>query len=151
MGALLDPTDRRRTGGIRWLLVVHTVTMFFFATINTATGLDLQAVSNVDDRAFPGNEELPPGPFGYNLLVFSNAITIVPNVMFILNNMLADGLLVNPVPASVARVSNVPLQLYRCCVIYAMNYWVMAFPFLMYIACVGTCSGPSQANNNTSS
>jgi hypothetical protein len=95
MGALLDSTGCRRGGGIRWLLVAHTVSMFLFATINAATGLELQSASNIENRGFPGNEELPPGPFGYNLLVFSNAITIVPNVMFLVNNWLADGLLVS--------------------------------------------------------
>ena len=30
-----------------------------------------------------------------------------------------------------------------------MNHWVMAFPYLMYLASVGTCSSPSQAGGDT--
>lgn len=105
MSALLNPADR--TKGIRWLLVAHTVTMFLFATISTAMDLDLQSTSNSDNREFPGADELPPGPFGYNLLLFSNALNVIPHVMFLLNNLLADGLLVSPLLGSVAWVSNV--------------------------------------------
>ena len=31
----------------------------------------------------------------------------------------------------------VPPQLYRCCVIYSMNLWVIAFPCLMYMCSLG--------------
>jgi hypothetical protein len=30
-----------------------------------------------------------------------------------------------------------------------MNHWVMAFPYLMYLATVGTCSSPPQADGDT--
>ena len=37
-------------------------------------------------------------------------------------------------------VQHMPLlKLYRCHVIYAMNYWIIAFPCLMYLASVGMC------------
>lgn len=105
MDALLNPADRTR--GTRWLLVAHTVTMFLFTTISTAMGMVLQSTSDVDNREFPGNDRLPPGPFGYNFLLFTNAITIIPNVLFLLNNWLADGLLVSPALNLVAWLFNV--------------------------------------------
>lgn len=33
-------------------------------------------------------------------------------------------------------------QLYRCYIIYSMNYWVIAFPCLMYLASIGVCLRP---------
>jgi len=116
MGTLLDPVNRSREG-IRWGLVVHTVAMFSCFTINTALSLDYQSIAYIDNRAFPGDASLPPGPYTYQYLISSGAINVVSGSMFLLNNWLADGLL-----------------LYRCCVIYAMNYWVIAFPSLMYLA-----------------
>lgn len=119
MMALIGPIDRPR-GGVRWGLVVHTVAMFLCATIYTAATLDTQSISYVDDRGFPGVDGWPPGSLGYQFFVYSEPITVVPSVMFALNQLLADGLL-----------------LYRCYVIYSMNLWVVAFPCLMYIASLG--------------
>lgn len=92
MGALLNPIDRTR--GIKWGLVAHTSLMFSFVTINTAMSLDIQSVSYIDKRKFPSEEGLPPGPFGYQLFLYSKAISFVTTLMFFLNNWLADGLLV---------------------------------------------------------
>ena len=40
-------------------------------------------------------------------------------------------------------------QLYRCYVIYGMNYWVIAFPFLMYLASWGAyLDSPAKASND---
>ena len=30
-----------------------------------------------------------------------------------------------------------------------MNHWVMAFPYMMYLASVGTCPSPPQAGGDT--
>jgi hypothetical protein len=95
MGALLDPVNRTR-GGIKWGLVVHTATMFSFATIYIAMNLYLLSIAYVDNRYFPGTGGLtPPGPIGYRYFTFSKPIGILPVVMFLLNNWLADGLLVS--------------------------------------------------------
>jgi hypothetical protein len=95
MRALLYPVTHTK-GGIRWGLVAHTSTMFSFATIAVGLGLDLQSVSYIEDRDFPGfYGGSAPGPLGYQLLVYSKAINVVPNLMFILNQLLADGLLVS--------------------------------------------------------
>lgn len=46
---------------------------------------------------------VPPGPLGYQSFIFSDVLTIVPDVMFLLNGCLADALLVG---SSLAGVSN---------------------------------------------
>ena len=95
MHALLYPANSKK-GGIQWGLVAHTTTMFVFVTIGTALSLDVQSISYINDRNFPGFDGgRAPGPLGYQLLVSSEAINIVPNLMFILNQWLADGLLVS--------------------------------------------------------
>ena len=105
MGALLSPINRKRQG-IKWGLVAHTTAMFSFVTINTAMSLDIQNISYVDKRDYPGSEALPPGPFGYQLIIYSKPISVIPTLMFFLNNWLADGLLVSFVPSLAAQVSD---------------------------------------------
>jgi hypothetical protein len=106
LSALLYPAGHTK-GGIKWGLVAHTSAMFSFATIAVGLGIDLQSISYIEDRDFPGfyNGEAP-GPLGYQLLVYSKAINVVPNLMFILNQLLADGLLVSFVFSTVCLASN---------------------------------------------
>ena len=94
MAGLLDPA-RRRKEGIRWGLVSYTVATFSIATVYTAVNLNGQSLSFIDNREFPGVEgELPPGPLGY-LWLNSRILCAVPDMLFLLNNWLADGLLVS--------------------------------------------------------
>ena len=91
--ALFDPANRRREG-TKWGLIIYTVLMFSFVTIRTVMGLNLVSISFVDNREFPGvGDGFPPGPIGYTLSVCSKATSVVPGLMFLLNNWLADGLL----------------------------------------------------------
>jgi hypothetical protein len=107
MSALLNPAYPTREG-IRWGLVAHTVAMFSFVTIFTALNLDLQSISYIDNRDFPGNSSMfPPGPLGYQIFIYSKALNVVPTVMFHLNTCLADGLLVSYALDSVVKISNV--------------------------------------------
>jgi len=104
MAALLSPVDRRR-GGIKWGHVSYTVLMFSLATVYTTTNLNVQSVSFIDNREFPGVEGmLPPGPLGY-LWFNSGMLCTVPNLMFLLNNWLADGLMVGSL-SDVIQLSN---------------------------------------------
>ena len=101
MSALFDPVNRTK-GGAKWPLVAHTAVMFSFVTVYIATSLDLQSISYIDNREFPGIDGIvPPGPLGYQLSIYYKAIDLVPNLMVLLNNWLADGLLVSSVPALV--------------------------------------------------
>ena len=94
IGSLLNPVNRTR-GGIKWGLVALIAAMFAFVTIATAINLDLLSVCYVDNEAFPGIDGVVfPGPLGYQVLIYSKAISIVPSILFLLNTWLADGLLV---------------------------------------------------------
>ena len=100
MIVLLSSTYRRRRGA-RWGLVAFATTSFLFVTINTMIGnFYIQSDSYVDNRDFPGTDELPPGPLGYQYLTFTSPVAVVANFMFFLNNWLADGLLVSSEPDS---------------------------------------------------
>ena len=93
--ALFDP-DNRRGGPIRWGLVSYTVAMFSLVTIGTATLLDVQSISYIDNREFPGvSGVLPPGPAGYQSFINPKATSITSNAVFVLSNWLAEGLLVS--------------------------------------------------------
>ena len=110
MNALLNPADRPR-GGIKWPLVVHTVAMFSFVTIYDGLSFDLQSISSIDNREYPGYASaIPPGPIGYQELLSSNVDNVVPNIMFLLNSWLADGLLVSSISNPVSQVSNAALS-----------------------------------------
>lgn len=118
MKALLNPVDRTRRE-VKWPFVAHTMAMFLFLTIFNITNIHLQSISYIDNREFSGGDVGYPGPIGYQLSIYSDAINVIPFVMILLNQWLADGLL-----------------LYRCYIIYAMSYWVIALPILMYLASV---------------
>ena len=106
MGALFNPTNP--TGrGIKRLLVAHTMAMFSFVTVFTALNLNFLSISYIDNREFPGIlNGVPPGPIGYQYYLYNNATGIISTMMFLLNNWLADGLLVGPMSSLVAQVSN---------------------------------------------
>ena len=94
MAVLFNPV-RRRTEGVKWGLVCHTITMFTVVTVGTGMQLYVQSIGYIDNRQFPGANLLPPGPLGYRWSIYSKALGIVPNLMFFLNNWLADALLVS--------------------------------------------------------
>ena len=96
MGALFDPVNRTRRG-VRWGFVIYTVAMFSIVTTFVAMNLNIQSISYVDNRAFSGNDAAPLGPFGYQFILYSKPISYIPSFMFLLNNWLADGLLVGSV------------------------------------------------------
>ena len=90
--ALFNPVNRKREG-IKWGLVSYTAVMFILVTMFTAMYLNILSISYIDNREFPGIEGVtPPGPYGYQP---SLAVNITPDFMFLLNNWLADGLLVS--------------------------------------------------------
>ena len=103
MSALLDPMNRTRWG-IKWSLVAHTLAMFSLATIYAGIGLDIESISFIDNREFPGSNLFPPGPVGYQVLILDKAIGITPSVLAVVNNWLADGLLVSPTSGLVPQV-----------------------------------------------
>ena len=56
--------------------------------------LNSLSVSYVEDREFPGDDESPPGPAGYQYFTYTSATSGFSRVMFPLNQWLADGILV---------------------------------------------------------
>ena len=95
MAALLNPVDHRGEP-IKWGLVSYTVVMFSVATVQTAVNLQIQSISYIDNREFPGIVgEISPGPIGYQVFMGHEALTTLSNVMFFLNAWLADGFLVS--------------------------------------------------------
>ena len=95
MAALFNPVHLRGES-IKWWLVSCATVMFSVATVLTAVNLDVQSISYIDNRKFSGIRSVaPPGPLGYQVFTDSTALVIVPNLMFLLNNWLADALLVS--------------------------------------------------------
>ena len=117
MTALIDPLHRRGEG-IKWGLVSYTAVTFSVVTILTAMNLNVLSVSYIDNREFPGEDTAPPGPFGYELVMDPKALTIIPNILFILNDLLADSLLVSYSPDAAfthRRLTQAPLALSLLC------------------------------------
>lgn len=95
MAALLNPVNRRGEG-IKWGLISHTMVTFSVATTLTGMQLGILSICYINNRQFPGVEGvIPPGPLGYQWVIYSEALGIAANLMFFLNNWLADGLLVS--------------------------------------------------------
>ena len=95
IAALFNPVHRRGEP-IKWGLVSYVIVMFSLGTIQTAIRLHILSISYIDDRKFHGFPgEIPPGPFAYQWLVYSQPIGAPPAVLLTLSNWLADGLLVS--------------------------------------------------------
>ena len=90
MAALFDPVHRRGDG-IRWGLVSYSAVTLSAVTVQIAMNLQIRSISYIDNHAFPGNDVTPPGPFTYFAIIYAEAINVVPNVLFLLSNWLADG------------------------------------------------------------
>ena len=106
MSALLNTVNRRK-GSINWGLVAHTVAMFSLMTVNGSVSLAVQSTSYIDNREYPGDRTIPPGPLGYQAgITYSSPMNLVSNVMFFLNMWLADGLLVSPIEVPTIRASD---------------------------------------------
>ena len=99
MTALLSPVCRKGES-IKWGLVTYTALMFSIATVYTAMNFNIQSTSFLDNREFsvalPNGRRLLVGPILYQTTIRRTALGgLVPNIMFSLNNWLADGLLVS--------------------------------------------------------
>ena len=140
MTALLGSTNRMRKG-YSWGLVAHTVALFSVATMSLAIDLFFLSVAYIDAREFPGADGLPSGPLGYLVLPKFLVLASISNSVIQVNQWLVDGLLVSPMLKSRPKCLTSPAsQLYRCYIIYGMNYWAVAIPFVIYLASWGTCS-----------
>ena len=95
MAALFNPVYRRGEG-IKWVLVFLTVAMFSLETVIVSMGFNTLSVAYIDNREFPGTERAPvPGPLGYQMAHYTSVTAVIPSFAGVLNNSLADGLLVS--------------------------------------------------------
>ena len=103
MNTWCNPLSRSRRG-TKWGMIAYTMAMFSFVTIGTAMNLDLQSISYIDNREFPGIKgALDPGPVGYQYFIYSEVINAVPFLTFFLNQWLADGFMVSSVSNRVVQ------------------------------------------------
>ena len=72
--------------------------MFSVLTVNAAISFNIQSISYIDNRDFPGSDLFIPGPIGYENLISDDVVNVVSNVMFFVNPCLADGFLVRFMP-----------------------------------------------------
>ena len=55
--------------------------------------MTIGSISLIDNRGFPDAEDVvPPGPVGYQLHATPTMLSIIPNLMFSLNDWLADAM-----------------------------------------------------------
>ena len=87
MAGLFDPVHRRGEP-VKWGIVSYTAVMFFLTTVLIAVNFDINSVSFIDNRQFPG------GPGEYLETVLPMSLNPVADAMAIFNSWLADGLLV---------------------------------------------------------
>jgi len=70
--------------------------MFSSATVLTAMNLQVQSISYIDNREYPGVKgPTDPGPYRYLLFIYYRAINVIPNIAYLLKSWLADGFLVS--------------------------------------------------------
>ena len=106
LGVLFRPT-KPIGGATKWALVVHTTAMFSFLTITFGIDINYEFLSYINNRKFPGSDEFPPGPVGYEYILDAKATSTVLVAMFPLSQWLADGLLVGPTSNSADPVFDV--------------------------------------------
>jgi len=90
--ALANPAHRKEEG-IKWWLVFYTMAMFSFVTVYTATNLHILSMTFIDHRG--SCDPNAAGPIGYQHHAPYTHLGLLSNIMFDLNNWLADGLLVS--------------------------------------------------------
>ena len=93
MTSLFNPVYRRGER-VKWGFISYTVAMFSSLTIHNAAVFNMESMCYIDNRDFPGVENvLPPGPGGFQQHMV--ALNLIAYVTFIFNGWLADGLLVS--------------------------------------------------------
>ncbi|EPQ61278.1 hypothetical protein GLOTRDRAFT_125003 [Gloeophyllum trabeum ATCC 11539] len=123
--------DRRSSpkSNLRWLVYVSL--LFVVATVQVGASIKFMQMTWIDNRNFPG------GPAMYIQMVFSAWINTVSNVAYVINNFLADGLLI-----------------YRIWIFWSYNYYVVIFPTLVFLASTAlsiiTAYEAAQPNSNLS-
>ena len=102
MTALLNPDNRMRRR-VKWVFVIHTVGLFLSITISSAIEGIQRSNAYVDNREYPGvNNVFSSGPFGYLDVSSTSTVGTIEYAAFPLNQWLTDGLLVSVISSSKA-------------------------------------------------
>jgi hypothetical protein len=114
---------------MKWMWAIYVCALAILGTIGGSINLLLMERAYVDNRNFPG------GPLAYLSTYFSIPSTVTGFVSFVLATWLQDGYLVSLFRFRSQLFDR--LKLYRCMAIYQFNYYVVGFPFLMYMGSIG--------------
>ncbi|KAJ7459650.1 hypothetical protein B0H11DRAFT_1737062 [Mycena galericulata] len=109
---IYDPPRRHEKRNIP--LIIYTVVIFVLGTVFVAMDLNGLKVAFIDNRNAPG------GPTGYALSQYGKPLSVIPNACAVMSDWLAAGLL-----------------LYRCVIIFHLNFAIVALPILMYLGAIG--------------
>ena len=104
--AALFNSAHRRGKNSKWGLLSYITATFSVVTVLIAMQLNLQSISYIDNREYPGVDGVtPPGPLGYQESIHASALTVIPDLMFLLNGWMADALLVSSLfDAAISRL-----------------------------------------------
>ncbi|KAJ6450728.1 hypothetical protein C8R47DRAFT_1230155 [Mycena vitilis] len=94
-------------------LIAFTTVIFALGMVFVSMDLTSLRLAFVDNRNFPG------GPIAYSLAQYGQPIVVIPNACAIIGDWLAAGFL-----------------LYRCVIIFQMNFAVIFVPALMYLGSI---------------
>ncbi|KAF8521448.1 hypothetical protein BU17DRAFT_32511, partial [Hysterangium stoloniferum] len=98
----------------------HTKFFLSYITFNFIIGSIGNGINCFDNQAeFVDNRDFPGGPEGYEASVAASFLNVFGATLYIINTWAQDGLL-----------------LYRFCIIFDYNYWMIAFPLLAYFASI---------------
>ena len=93
---------------VKWGLVAYTVVLFLFLSTRIVINRYQMFAEYIGNRGFPGDDDFPPGPVGYEVAYFAvSTPTNVYTTMFPLSQWLAGGLLVSSILKSAAWISYV--------------------------------------------
>ncbi|KAJ7217070.1 hypothetical protein GGX14DRAFT_300684, partial [Mycena pura] len=109
---IADPPHRNENRNIP-LLISFTIALFALGMVFISMDLTSLRLAWVDHRDFPG------GTVAYSFSQYGKPITVIPNSCAVIGDWLAAGFL-----------------LYRCVIIFHMNFIIIAIPLLMYLGSI---------------
>lgn len=98
-----------------WFHIFFASALFVLGLLYVAFDNDMQVNDFIDDRDFPG------GPEAYESAHYSDALTVIPNVFFVVTEWIADAFLI-----------------YRCVIIFRLRPIFITLPILTYLGCIAT-------------
>ncbi|KAJ7430357.1 hypothetical protein B0H11DRAFT_2374447 [Mycena galericulata] len=100
---------------IPWGLIAYMSVMFILASIGFGINANFNQKTFIDDRNFPG------GPNAFTVADYATTLNMVGFTAYTIMSWMADGLV-----------------LWRFTMIWNYNYWLTAFPGLMFLGSIGS-------------